>query len=90
MLELQKRGVEIDAIAVRDRPDDVARFLARNGDPFARIGSDERSQVQLALGSSGVPETFIVDGDGVIVYQHVGPIEAGDLEELFVRVKAAE
>ena len=82
LLELKRQGVEIDAIAVRDRPQDVAAFLARHGDPFDRIGSDPESRVQLALGSSGVPETFIVDGRGVVRYQHMGPIEPGDLPEI--------
>jgi cytochrome c biogenesis protein CcmG/thiol:disulfide interchange protein DsbE len=79
LLELERRGVAIDAVAVRDRPEDVAEFLARHGDPFERIGSDLDSKVQLAFGSSGVPESFIVDGKGVIRYQHMGPIEPGDL-----------
>lgn len=79
LLELERRGVAIDAVAVRDKPEDVAEFLARHGDPFERIGSDVDSRVQLALGSSGVPESFIVDGKGVIRYQHMGPIEPGDL-----------
>ena len=82
LMELKRRGVEIDAVAVRDRPEDVAAFLARHGDPFQRIGSDAESRVQLALGSSGVPESFIVDGRGIIRYQHMGPIEPDDLPEL--------
>ena len=83
LMELKRRGVAIDAVAVRDRPEDVAAFLARHGDPFRRIGSDPESRVQLALGSSGVPESFIVDGRGIIRYQHMGPIEPDDVPELF-------
>ncbi len=82
LIELQRQGVPIDAIAVRDRPEDVAAFLSRHGDPFAAIGADPDSKVQIALGSSGVPETFVVDGRGVIRAQHIGPIEAGDLATL--------
>lgn len=82
LLELKRQGVAIDAIAVRDRPEDVAAFLARHGDPFERIGADPESRVQLALGSSGVPESFIVDGGGIIRYQHMGPIEPDNLPEL--------
>ncbi|MCY7339977.1 MAG: DsbE family thiol:disulfide interchange protein [Sphingomonas bacterium] len=82
LIELQRQGVPIDAIAIRDRPEDVAAFLARHGDPFAAIGADADSKVQIALGSSGVPETFVVDGRGVIRAQHIGPIEAGDLAAL--------
>src|SRR5438094_119753 len=58
--ELKARGVAIDGIAVRDRPQDLADFLARNGDPYERIGSDAESRVQIALGSAGLPESFIV------------------------------
>ena len=90
LLELERRGVVIDAVAVRDRPEDVAEFLSRHGDPFERIGSDPESKVQLALGSSGVPESFIVDGRGIIRYQHVGPIEPGDLPTILREWDAAK
>ena len=89
LLELERQGVAIDAVAVRDKPEDVAEFLARHGDPFERIGSDLDSKVQLALGSSGVPESFIIDGRGVIRYQHMGPIEPGDLPAIMREWEAA-
>jgi cytochrome c biogenesis protein CcmG/thiol:disulfide interchange protein DsbE len=89
LLELKRQGIAIDAVAVRDRPEDVAAFLARHGDPFERIGSDPQSEVQLALGSSGVPESFIVDGRGIIRYQHMGPIEPDDVPELVRQWEAA-
>jgi cytochrome c biogenesis protein CcmG/thiol:disulfide interchange protein DsbE len=79
LMELQRRGVPIDAIAIRDRPEDIAAFLQRWGDPFGAIGSDIDSRVQFALGSSGVPETFVIDGKGVIRHQHIGEIRADDL-----------
>lgn len=88
--ELKRRGVRIDAIAVRDRPEDVADFLSRHGDPFDRIGADPESRAQLALGSSGVPETFVVDGRGIIRYQHMGPIEKRDLPELIAQWESAK
>ncbi len=86
---LQLRGAAIDGIAVRDRPEDIARCLATNGDPYQRIGADPQSAVQIALGSSGVPESFIVDGRGVIRYQHIGPIEMSDLPMILARLEAA-
>lgn len=89
LAELKARGVAIDAIAVRDRPADVAQFLAERGDPFVRIGADPESRAQLALGSSGVPETFIIDGKGIIRYQHMGPIEPGDVPALIEQWEAA-
>ena len=88
--ELRLRGMPIDAIAVRDRAEDVAAFLDRHGDPFERIGADPQSQAQLALGSSGVPETFIVDGRGIIRYQHVGPIMPQDVNVILAEVEKAK
>ena len=88
--QLRDRGVGIDGIAVRDRPSDVAEFLARNGDPYERIGSDAQSQVQIALGSSGVPESFVVDGRGIIRYQHIGPVEASDVSLILSKLEQAK
>ena len=88
--ELKRRGVAIDGIAIRDRSQDIADFLARNGDPYERIGSDPQSLVQISLGSSGVPESFIVDGKGVIRYQHVGPIEASDVPLILSKIEEAK
>ncbi|MBO9379744.1 DsbE family thiol:disulfide interchange protein [Sphingomonas histidinilytica] len=77
--QLAEAGVPVYGIAIRDRPEDLARFLARNGDPFRAIGGDPNSSVQIALGSSGVPETFIVDGKGIIRKQHIGAINPEDV-----------
>jgi cytochrome c biogenesis protein CcmG/thiol:disulfide interchange protein DsbE len=87
--ELRRRGVAIDGIAVRDRSEDLAQFLAKHGDPYQRIGSDGESRVQIALGSAGVPESFIVDGAGVIRYQHIGPIETSDVPAILGKLEAA-
>jgi len=89
LMALRRRGIPIDAIAIRDRSEDVAAFLARYGDPFQRIGTDPNTQVQIALGSSGVPETFVIDGRGVIRYQHIGPIAEGDIPTLVAAWEAA-
>ena len=89
LMELKRRGVAIDAIAIRDKPEDVAAFLARHGDPFDRIGADASSRVQIALGSSGVPESFVVDGKGIIRAQHIGPIVPHDVAAIVAAIEAA-
>lgn len=89
LLALKRMGVPIDAVAIHDTAPAVAAFLARNGDPYAAIGDDSKSSVQLALGSSGVPETFIVDGKGRIVSQHVGDIRADNVEAIAAAVRGA-
>lgn len=89
LMRLKAAGVKIDAVAIRDTEPALRQFLARHGDPFERIGDDPRSSVQFALGSSGVPETFVVDGRGVIRAQHIGNITDGDVPKLIAAIEAA-
>lgn len=86
---LRREGAEIVGIAIRDRPEDVAAFLARYGNPYSRIGADDLSQVQLAIGSSGVPETFVIDGEGTITYQHIGDVRAEHVPILLEELRKA-
>ena len=76
-------------MAIRDKPEDLANFLQQHGNPFIRIGADDRSEVQFKLGSSGVPETFVIDGKGVIRYQHIGDIREGDVAMLLEKLREA-
>ena len=89
LMTLKARGVPIDAVAIRDRPEDIADFLSRYGDPYRGIGLDADSRVQVSLGSSGVPETFIVDGNGIIRFQHIGPIAEADVPAILAAYEAA-
>lgn len=88
LTELARTGVAVEGVAIRDRPADLDAFLARNGNPYTAIGSDPTSALQLAIGSSGVPESFVIDGKGVIRYQHIGVIGPQDMDTL--RQKLAE
>ena len=90
LMALKQRGVPIDGVAIRDRSEDVAKFLAEWGDPFARIGADPESKVQFALGSAGVPETFVVDGKGVIRHQHIGDIRPEDIPTILAAWESAK
>lgn len=89
LAELSARGADITGVAIRDRPEDVAAFLARHGNPFSAIGTDDLSEIQLALGSSGVPETFVIDGKGRITYQHIGDIRAENVATLLKKLEEA-
>jgi cytochrome c biogenesis protein CcmG, thiol:disulfide interchange protein DsbE len=89
LMALKARGVRIEGVAVRDRPEDVAGFLAQGGDPFDRIGADRTSRVQFDLGSSGVPESFIVDGRGIIRSQHIGDIRPEEVDDIVHAYEAA-
>jgi cytochrome c biogenesis protein CcmG/thiol:disulfide interchange protein DsbE len=89
LTELSKQGVIVDGVAIRDRPADVDRFLGQHGNPYRAIGSDVDSSIQLAIGSSGVPETFVIDGRGIIRLQHIGAITVEDVPKILSALKAA-
>lgn len=86
---LADRGIVVHGIAVRDSPDALARFFRTYGNPFRRIGVDPGGRVQIALGSSGVPETFVIDGRGVIRHQHIGDIRAEHIPGLIAEIERA-
>lgn len=89
LAQLAQAGVEIEGVAIRDRPADLAAFLAQNGNPYKAIGSDPTSSVQLAIGSAGVPETFVIDGKGVIRYQHIGDIRPDQVQMILDKLREA-
>ncbi len=89
-MQLKAAGVQIDAVAIADTPEAVATFLSRHGDPYARIGDDRQRVVQIGIGSSGVPETFVIDGQGRIAMQHIGDIREDDVPKLLAALEAAQ
>ncbi len=90
LVRLKAMGVPVDGLAIRDTAPALADFLRRNGDPYDGIGDDRQSAVQLALGSSGVPESFVIDGRGRIVLQHVGDIRADDVATIAAAIRDAK
>ena len=89
LMALKAAGVPIVGIAIRDTPDDLRTFLGRYGNPYEVIASDDAAALQVALGSSGVPESFVVDGRGTIVAQHIGDIRADQIDVMAAAVEAA-
>ena len=79
---LKNEGIDIIGVAIGDEAEAIRRFLGEHGNPYRAIYADDYSKLQLAVGSSGIPETFVVDGNGVITYQHIGDIRERDLPKL--------
>ncbi len=71
---VQEQDVRLFGINYQDEPDAARRWLSELGNPYERIGSDLEGRVAIDWGLTGVPETFIVGGDGTVLYKHVGPI----------------
>ena len=81
LMELAEMGVPVYGINYKDDPAKALKFLEDLGDPFALVGADERGRMGVEWGVYGVPETFVIDGEGRIAHKHVGPIQVDDLEK---------
>ncbi len=85
LIELKRRtGVAILGINYKDQAANARRFLARYGNPFARVGTDGDGRAAIEWGVYGMPETFVVDGQGKIVFKHVGPISPEALDQQII------
>ena len=67
-------GIPVIGIAWKDRPEDSRAFLAELGDPYVATGIDENGRTGIDFGITGVPETFLVDGKGIVRYRFAGPL----------------
>jgi cytochrome c biogenesis protein CcmG, thiol:disulfide interchange protein DsbE len=80
----ERTGAPLFGINYKDQPASARRFLGRYGNPFAAVGVDTTGRPAIEWGVYGMPETFIVNGKGQIVYKHVGPISAKALEDKII------
>lgn len=77
LMQLAKQpGVRIAGINTKDQSANASRFLGALGNPFMAVGADLNGRVAIDWGGYGVPETFIVDGKGIIRHKHIGPLTA--------------
>ncbi|TFG84853.1 MAG: DsbE family thiol:disulfide interchange protein, partial [Hyphomicrobiales bacterium] len=82
LMQLAKQpGVRLYGINYKDDPAAARRFLGRYGNPFARVGADRTGRVAIDWGVYGVPETYVITGDGKIAYRHVGPLTEEAIRE---------
>lgn len=71
--------INVVGINYKDKPDNALEFLGELGNPFRAIGVDSDGSAVIDWGVYGVPESFLVSPDGVIVYKHVGPFDENSI-----------
>lgn len=77
---LSDEGITIYGINYKDDPAKALAFMAELGDPYAAIGVDATGRMGLDWGVYGVPETYVIDGDGTIVLRFTGPLTQRAIE----------
>jgi cytochrome c biogenesis protein CcmG/thiol:disulfide interchange protein DsbE len=90
LVRLAGQGVRIFGLAYKDDATNIVEFLGGSGNPYARVGADRSGRVAIDWGVYGVPETFIVKGDGTIAYKLVGPLDEASLRTIVLpQIEAA-
>lgn len=84
LLELADQGYRIAGVNFRDTQDQAMEYLTDEGDPFFATGFDLRGRVAIDWGVTAPPETFLVDGDGKVLYRFTGPLVGSDYEQRFL------
>ena len=75
LMELSKRGdIRLHGLNYKDDPANALRFLETLGQPYAAAGTDIDGRAGVDWGVYGVPETFVIDGQGFIRFKFVGPL----------------
>lgn len=78
---LAKEGVQVYGINYKDQLANAEAFLNELGDPYTAIGRDEKGRMAIDWGLYGVPETYVIDGDGKIVLRFAGPVTQRVIEK---------
>ena len=87
----QRHRIRMVGMNYKDRPEDARRLLARNGNPFDEIMVDAQGRTAIDFGVYGVPETFLIDGEGRIRRKIVGAISIETLQnELLPAIEKLE
>lgn len=85
----QRGGTTLYGINYDDPAPNARAFLAELGNPYDAIGADRDRRVGIEWGVYGVPETFVVDNEGIITFKHVGPLSAESYETRLLPAIAA-
>ncbi len=86
----EQDGITLVGINYKDQPEAAAQWLEELGNPYARIGSDLSGRAAIEWGVTGVPETFIIDGAGTILYREAGPVVGDGLRRLTEALEQAQ
>jgi cytochrome c biogenesis protein CcmG, thiol:disulfide interchange protein DsbE len=84
-------GASLYGVNYKDSAAAARRYLGRFGNPYAAVGVDSIGRSAIDWGVYGMPETFVIDGKGTIVYKHTGPMTPETIEaKLLPAIEAAK
>jgi cytochrome c biogenesis protein CcmG/thiol:disulfide interchange protein DsbE len=76
----KEKGLRLYGLSYKDDPPNAVKFLTDDGNPYSAVGGDITGRTAIDFGVYGVPETFVIKGDGTVAYKFVGPLTPQALE----------
>jgi cytochrome c biogenesis protein CcmG, thiol:disulfide interchange protein DsbE len=87
---LTGENIKLVGIAYKDLPDNTRRYLGQEGNPYGAIGVDASGRTGIDFGVYGVPETYVIRGNGTVAFKFVGPLDDDTLNAaLWPQIEAA-
>lgn len=87
----ERTDIPMVGLNYKDAPDEAKRWLLERGNPYSIIPTDFAGDIGIDYGVYGVPETFVIDEQGVVIYKHTGPLTVAALrDEILPLFEAAE
>ncbi len=86
---MKELGAALDGIVYKDKAEDARRYLGSKGDPYAAVGDDRSGRTAIDFGVYGVPETFVVKGDGTLAFKLIGPVTPDNVGALEAEIDKA-
>tara|TARA_B100000131_G_scaffold294591_1_gene310848 strand:+ start:1250 stop:1792 length:543 start_codon:yes stop_codon:yes gene_type:complete len=83
-MDLSRNGYSIYGVNYKDKISNAKNFLQKLGNPYQKLGLDKNGRMAIYWGLYGVPETFLVDGSGIIIHRHAGPMTKKIFDEDFL------
>jgi cytochrome c biogenesis protein CcmG/thiol:disulfide interchange protein DsbE len=84
LLQMAADGVRVAGVNIMDDDQKALAYLAEEGNPFFGVATDPNGRNRVEWGVTAPPETFIIDGDGTVLFRFVGPLLGTDYETRFV------
>ncbi|MCA8926524.1 MAG: DsbE family thiol:disulfide interchange protein [Alphaproteobacteria bacterium] len=86
----REHGVTIQGINYKDKPEDGLAFLRRLGDSYDRVAADLDGRVAIDFGVYGIPETFVIDGQGRVRFRNPGPLDEETAKQVLALVESLQ
>ncbi|MES2667630.1 MAG: DsbE family thiol:disulfide interchange protein [Pseudomonadota bacterium] len=84
LMAMAARGIRVGGLNIMDKDANAIEYLTREGNPYFAVATDPKGRNRVEWGVAAPPETFIIRGDGTVVFKFIGPLIGTDYETRFV------